>query len=255
MRSPVTLLTDAWNFFTSNAKLLIGIYLVPGVLAFLFTFVSRAYEAVAKQGDMPSLSLSALFFVSLVVVIVANVLMGIAMIKAIAEPQSTTIKSGYTFAKKLFWPYLWVAALVGLAIMGGLILLIIPGIIFMVWFGFSYFVLIFEDKRGTKAMKASRELVRGKWWAVFGRYAFLVLIVMLVSIPVGMLSAIGTAIGGEVMSGLLSTAVNFVMVPVSVTYAYYMYKDLSTGPIEEVVEAVTDVVTPDDTSAQSSATA
>ena len=53
---------------------------------------------------------------------------------------------------------------------GGIILLVIPGLIFAVWYGFSVFTLIFENKKSINALSASRELSRGRFWPVCWRY-------------------------------------------------------------------------------------
>ena len=58
--------------------------------------------------------------------------------------------------------------LVGLAIIGGLILFIIPGIYIGVRLAVSIEALVVEGRRGTEAMGRSWELVGGHWWHAFG---------------------------------------------------------------------------------------
>ena len=70
---------------------------------------------------------------------------------------------------KIF-PFIWISFLMGLIIFSGFILLIIPGIIFSVWFSLSYYVLVWEDLRGFSAIKASKDLVLNYWWRVVWRY-------------------------------------------------------------------------------------
>jgi hypothetical protein len=57
-------------------------------------------------------------------------------------------------------PLIWTSILMGLAIMGGLILLIIPGILFALWFGLAQHVVVLEDESGTAALGRSKTLVR-----------------------------------------------------------------------------------------------
>lgn len=65
--------------------------------------------------------------------------------------------------------FTWITILLTLIVAGGLMLGIIPGIIFYVRFGFAPFVLIFEDIKGLDALFRSKQLVSGKWKEVFSR--------------------------------------------------------------------------------------
>ena len=53
-----------------------------------------------------------------------------------------------------------------LVILGGSVLLI-PGIIFAVWFVFTSPIVILERMTYTRAMRRSRQLVKGHWWRIF----------------------------------------------------------------------------------------
>ncbi len=108
-------------------------------------------------------------------------------------------------ARKLFFPYVWVnillvvvsvvimlAPIIGfvlvivdaarnastiLSTIGG-VLLLVGGIIsslflikFSIQYGFAAYALILDNARGTKALKHSASLVKGRWWATFFRFA------------------------------------------------------------------------------------
>jgi hypothetical protein len=60
------------------------------------------------------------------------------------------------------------ALLVGLAVMGGMILLVIPGFIFMCMLWVSIPVAIVEQTGATTALSRSRELTAGHRWSIFG---------------------------------------------------------------------------------------
>ena len=61
-------------------------------------------------------------------------------------------------------------------IYGSLVLLgsfvIVPGVYFGIAWGLYAYVIAFEDKKGWDALRASKELVQGKWWKTLG-YLFL----------------------------------------------------------------------------------
>lgn len=64
---------------------------------------------------------------------------------------------------------LLVSVLYAIAVLGGFLLLIVPGIIFMTWFCFSIFIVVIENERGVRALKKSKALVRGRTFAILLR--------------------------------------------------------------------------------------
>ena len=129
--------------------------------------------------------------------------------------------------KKYIWPYIGLTLLTSVLVLLWALLLIIPGIIYSVFYTFAVFVFFFEDKRGMAAIRRSKELVKGYWWPVFGRICFLSLIFWLVSVcfsaPSQSVAEMSTAwylwnAGMEIFS--------FIIGPIAVLYSYAMYKDL-----------------------------
>lgn len=76
--------------------------------------------------------------------------------------------------------FIWISILVASITSGGLLLLIIPGIVFAVWFSLAIYVLVSEDLKGMKALFRSKQLVQGYWWKVFWRFFFIYLIASLI---------------------------------------------------------------------------
>jgi len=73
------------------------------------------------------------------------------------------LEDALTRGKKLLLPLAWIFLLTGFIITGGYFLLIIPGVIFTVWFFFAQFIVPGENVRGMEALLKSREYVRGRW--------------------------------------------------------------------------------------------
>jgi len=63
----------------------------------------------------------------------------------------------------LIVPLLIVSLLTSLLILGGLILFIIPGIIFAIWLAFAEISVLIDGKRGFDALKHSKSLVKGRF--------------------------------------------------------------------------------------------
>ncbi|MCX6779267.1 MAG: glycerophosphoryl diester phosphodiesterase membrane domain-containing protein [Candidatus Magasanikbacteria bacterium] len=85
-------------------------------------------------------------------------------------------------------PFLWVSILTGLIILGGSILLIIPGLIFTIWYFFSIYVFSIEGTRGFPALQKSKDLVQGRFWAVVWRiflpnFLFGLILAVIIGVP------------------------------------------------------------------------
>lgn len=68
------------------------------------------------------------------------------------------------YALSVLGSFAWVGLLQALVVAGGILLLVIPGLVFLVWFGFAPQALLLDGKKGLDALTASRELSRGRFW-------------------------------------------------------------------------------------------
>jgi len=105
--------------------------------------------------------------------------------------------------------FMWLYNLTGFIITGGFLLLIVPGVIFLVWFAFAQFILASEDERGMNALLKSKEYVRGKWFDVFLR----LFVIWIMSGCVGMVPVIGPI-------------VSLLFFPFVMIFIYLVYQDL-----------------------------
>lgn len=122
--------------------------------------------------------------------------------KHIPEPAQEA-RTAWKFVPSL----LWTSILKGLAIIGGSLLFVFPGIWIAILLQFAEIYLIGENLHGTKALAASYQLVKGRWWATFWRLVipgllFLVLSILLVGI---ITNALGFIAGAAKMNIILTT--------------------------------------------------
>jgi hypothetical protein len=89
-------------------------------------------------------------------------------VAAEAAGQDPGVEQSYRFGFHRLGPVLLVSILVGLAVVGGLILLVIPGIWIGIRLAVSTQALVVEGRRPTEAMGRSWNLVGGHWWHAFG---------------------------------------------------------------------------------------
>ncbi len=95
--------------------------------------------------------------------------------------------------------------LYALVIVGGLLLLVVPGFIFMVWFALVAPIIEAEDRRIVDSMRRSRALVRPHFWRVAAVVVPLVFLSEVLSDLVfsGAIHALGETLGGEWVGSLL----------------------------------------------------
>lgn len=157
----------SWNTYISRFKK----YLPLLGLLFLFSLAgSMATYYLVEVLELPQIwGLAASAGVSLVVYLLT---FGITILLVIYTNRFLKNKKAAFSCKevlRVFWPALWVSIVAGLIVAGGFLLLIVPGVLFTVWFAFPMYIAILEQRRGFALFAESRELSRGKFWAVFGR--------------------------------------------------------------------------------------
>ncbi len=129
--------------------------------------------------------------------------------------------------RSIAFPYIGLALLTAVLVLLWSLLLIIPGLIFSVFYSFAIYTFFFENKRGMKAIKRSKELVKGYFWPVLGRIIFLAIILwvfgMVVAAPLGRFPQESFSRG---MYSYFVQLLNFIITPISLLYSYNIYRDL-----------------------------
>lgn len=124
---------------------------------------------VEVTGDLGSAVVGGL--VVFVVFTLAFMVLTGAMTRAAAGTflaRDLTIAETYRYGFARLGSILLVAVLVVLAVAGGFVLLIIPGIIVLTRLWVSMPAVVIEDRRGREALRRSWNLVKGYSWPVFG---------------------------------------------------------------------------------------
>jgi hypothetical protein len=116
-----------------------------------------------------------------------------------------------------------VSLLVGLIVAVGFILLIIPGIIFLVFLSVSIPVLVVEGRRGTDPMGRSWDLVKGHFWHAL-------VVILVAALIVGIVSGLIGAIGGNAWAArwIFTAIAQIVTAPFAALVSVLLYLDLRT---------------------------
>ncbi|HEY6736571.1 MAG TPA: hypothetical protein VI322_02535 [Candidatus Saccharimonadia bacterium] len=209
--NPFSLVMPAWEAFKLAWKPLVMLLLM---IVGLVVAAGLVVVVMAKIMPLVGLVLSAAVVVAAIIgamyVAWMNIAIMLAAIRGRRLELSEARPAGWVQPVKLFLT----ALLVGLTIVGGLILLIVPGIIFAVWFSYSLYVAVEDNVFGAAAMKRSLHIVKGHFWEVAAANALVGLVNMLYFIPF--------------LGGLVILAVTTVLMPVPLV-RYIQLKALPAG--------------------------
>lgn len=201
------LFKESWQIFQRRFATLIGLFLLSIVA---MVVPAGASVALAMAAGM------ALGKAAIVLIGMAGLLAGIylggrcfaAFLYAVVD-EGLSLKDALAKGKGLVLPLIWIGFLTGFVIGGGYMLLVIPGIIFTVWFCFAQFILVQEEVRGVDSLLKSREYVRDEWFNV----ALRLLLVWAASLLVGAIPMAGPILG-------------LVFFPYVMIFHYLIYRDL-----------------------------
>lgn len=161
----------AKKFFTEDMKESIG---------FLFIALASFALSIGRVYLPAGLHVAIGIFDIIALQAIGSSFVGMRLTSSIlAERQN---KPSKRFQIGVFLSFLLISILSGLAVAGGALALIIPGIWMSVAFAFSTYTLLDEGRRGRQALARSAQLVKGRWWSVVDRLILPGLLVLVVSI-------------------------------------------------------------------------
>jgi hypothetical protein len=231
------ILSAAFDIYKANASqliLIVAIVVVP--LSFVGAFFSGVVFAPERlevmSGEVAGLdyadrSWGAILLVGAIgalIGVVTSAVLQAATVRAAAQASigdPVDVEASYRYGFRRLWSVILVSLLVGLIVAVGFILLIIPGIIFLVLLSVSIPVLVVEGRRGTDAMSRSWNLVKGHFWHVLG-------VILVAALIVGIVSGLIGAIGGDawVARWIFTAIAQIVTAPFAALVSVLLYLDL-----------------------------
>jgi hypothetical protein len=232
------ILSAAFNIYKANASqliLIVAVVVVPlSLISALFSGVVFAPDKVKVTNtggvvvfDYAGRGLGVVLLAgaigTLIAVLISAVLQA-AILRAAAQAtigDPVDVEASYRYGFKRLWSVILVSILVGLVVAVGFILLVIPGIIFLVFLSVAIPVLIVEGRRGTEAMGRSWNLVKGNFWHAFG-------VIVVAALIVGIISGIIGAIGGDnwAVRWIFTAIAQILTVPFASLVSVLLYLDL-----------------------------
>jgi hypothetical protein len=211
-------LDTGWKLYVENLLLFVSFSLVvaiPGGLLMLWLS-----ESAVSAGETTSALLSLLAV--MVVYLVISPLASAATTRAVAGRylgESVSFRGAWSYALSLLLPLLGAMLLAGLLIVGGMILLIIPGLYLMLRFAFLSQAVVVERLGGSRALKRSGALMKGNYGTLIALY----FLSFVFSFAIGFLMAMLPIENVYVLQILASTvqAVAGAFVASAVTVSYF----------------------------------
>jgi len=127
--------------------------------------------------------------------------------------RQTTPGRAWRELRPLLGPLVGMTLLIGLGYLGGLMLCIVPGIIFFVFWLVAAPALVLERIGPIAAMRRSWHLVSGSWWRVFGIYLLTTLLVGVVASVISTPLTVITASSSLDQIGTDTTATSLQFLP------------------------------------------
>ena len=201
-------LDQAFDLYKAHWKHLIGValafYLVASAVVLVLTLLFGYYGVIAGA----------------VVVLIGVFWLTGALIEAVADIRDgrADLSLTETFARvgPRVLPLLGGSILAAVAILLGLALFIVPGLILLTWWSLFSAAIVLEGRGVFESFGRSRELVRGNGWSVFGVLVITYILTLIVSgvvraifawLPDYVGSYIGQVVGGAVAAPIPALAV------------------------------------------------
>ncbi|MBI5456712.1 DUF975 family protein [Candidatus Kaiserbacteria bacterium] len=197
-----------WELFKKRPWLVIGAFVLTGMLSVSIQFTFGPEEGAPV--NIPAMVLIGIL--SVVVGTLAEI--GMITFSLRAHDAIDTVGIRDIWNPKLFLPYVFGRILVGIVVIVGLILLIVPGVILSFGFMFTSYLIVDKGLGPVAAMKESWRITKGHKWQ---------------------LALLGLAFAGLNILGLLALVVGLlVTIPVTLLAAVHVYRTLEHKASEMV---------------------
>lgn len=225
------MMTAAWDFLTKYWKQLSIITLIVYVPINIILEFIPFEKLVTEYGELRSIRYYANIsqFLELLIGIIAA--MAIALfIKAKIDQKKIDYKQALLKAVKK-WPHaIGTSLLTGIFLIGLFLLIIIPGIIFYVYWIFIVEVVILEKKYFWNAMKHSKSVVKGRWWSVFGIALLFGLLAALIGAVTG--GILGFVPDNFILNIIANTIIDLVLVYFTILWIIF-YINYNANKVEK----------------------
>lgn len=232
----VVIFSKSWQYFSANVGLIISLIFLSAVV--IIAPIALIGATMFLFTDLWFLSII-LGVVFLIVAIILSIRIAtattLAAIRIIGYNETPTLRQIWQQSSSLTTKYLLTTILLSLTIIGGLILLIVPGVIFGLWYCLAIIVALDQKIGATAAMSESKRLVRGHMGTIFGFFA----IYFLITVVIPLIPIEDAPLVVSVVSMIVNFILNIILI-FALPYIYFALKQekdsaIPSTPQEEVI--------------------
>ncbi|MBI3333917.1 hypothetical protein HYZ97_00305 [Candidatus Pacearchaeota archaeon] len=195
-------------------------------------------------------NVSPLYFVSMSILGIVLIMFILFIYSALISASVSTDKKAYNslarFGRTTFWRFLGFCIVTGIFLTLLYLLLIIPGIIFTVFWSAAAYIFFTEQTSIFASLSTSFQLVRGRWWRTFGCIIvfFLILggislagslLMLPTGIPILLANLQGTGISislfivNSILGVIVKTVMSSITLPIGVLFLKHLYLELKSS--------------------------
>lgn len=223
------LFAQAQEIYKTKFKSLIIISLISVGASAIVGFITNENQTYLKNLTGQALiAVPVLAFLVVILIALISVWAFAATIHNITSSEAST-SAGKSFSESshFIMPLILTGLLAFIFILGGLILLIIPGIIFAFWYGQSAYVVMTESLSGKKALDRSKFYATGNIYQIFKKGFFIGLLSFLIALATGFIFGL---LGGALHLTFIPAVGNMIFqlfwTPLASIYAFLLFQYL-----------------------------
>lgn len=254
------LFSKSWGEYKNNFGIFFKIFLllslIPEIIfsIIIYSVVGFNFQSTDLFDFISVFSGGTFIFLVMagIIIFVLNFIMMLSFIYlAIYQKTNVSMNFGQTIKGGLgyFWNYILLSLLLIVCLIPLFLLLVIPGLVFAIYWAFSPYVLIKENLGPWESMKKSKSIVKGKWWRVFGYSILLGIIMFLITVffripefifklVLGFSSVTTLSIGLLTITSLVGFLSSLITIPLSLLFMKNFYLNLKDGLVGNAVKKV-----------------
>jgi hypothetical protein len=245
------LLDRAFRLYTSNFSLMLGITAAAYVPFYLIMVVIESRVGINVQA--PSGGLSTLLFQIVFMILWASIAFPIASgaaTYAISERylgNEVTIGEALGLALSRFWTLSLAQITATIRVMFGFLLLIVPGILWMLSYALIVPAVLIEGQKATPSLRRSRDLVKGQRGKVFCVMFIINLLQGILALGVSMISGMifnSDSAGGAVLHSAMNNLLSIFLTPLGIVATILLYYDMRIRKEGFDLEMLSRAITP-----------
>ena len=217
MKGSIEYIKEAWGIYFKKenfiffARIMAIVVIISSAIGYLFSYLypTTNWQDFKFENTQMMVVFVILSLASIIIGLWTQAVRYFALFR-MGSTEKEIFKLGYKNILRLFL----ISLTLGLIVFFGAILLIIPAVIFGIWYSFSTFLVLDKEMSIKEALRTSKLMVKGRFFKVLGRYFVFSLFFIFISIILSLIPYVG------------NLAVSF-MAPLFILPHYLLYRDLS----------------------------